>query len=176
MKPPVICEYIRITRFEKSPSVLRHWFCNPVSLYICEFQIVGRHPLGKFFCNRQRIFLMLKSPQRDPKRVNCYVYYAVVIFLAILFHHLWHLILVLSGSNKKYFMMTKDGDETETELFVKYIIELCVGLYFVICIRSLKIKFQNEELPMSTVVTFQNCMDESEVTSPLAIQFTTVKQ
>lgn len=54
------------------------------------------------------------------------------------------------------------------------IYEQVISFYFIICLRSLKIKFQNEMLP--TVATFQNDVNMTTATTAPVYQPTTMKQ
>lgn len=82
----------------------------------------------------------------------------------------WHYVLVISGRKKDEYYFVRRVSEV---IPIIYAVSLSiVGFYFIVCLRSLKLKFLNEKLPIS--LAFHSRVEANDVTSPLVVQPTMV--
>lgn len=74
-------------------------------------------------------------------------------------YYVWHYVLVTSG--RRAFMIYAVATSV-------------VGFYFILCLRSLKLKFQNKKLPIAVTFKSRVEVEVTDVMSPLVDQPTMV--
>lgn len=123
--------------------------------------------MGNIFATVKCSLLIAFNPQRDAARVNFYIWYLLILFVVPAIYVSWHDMLHKGGHNdEKLYSRKLASLAAKTDLTSHSNAVSVVGLYFIVCLRSLKLKFQNEKMPL--VIAYQNRVEATDIMSTQA--------